>query len=147
MNQSRENIVAVIKEAVIPKLRNMRFRGSFPHFRRLDTNQTDLLTFQFSKYGGEFCVEVAVGPSASFKTYWGKEIEPKKLTAHDLGERLRIGPNSKDGEDHWFTYEGKDSVTVEKLIEDLTQSIDKEAVDYWRNTKYIAQPDGADNSG
>ncbi|MEX2174453.1 MAG: DUF4304 domain-containing protein [Pirellulaceae bacterium] len=46
----------------------MGFRGSFPHFRRVGGRRIDLLTFQFSMFGGQFVVEV--GKFRPMATSW-----------------------------------------------------------------------------
>ena len=43
----REIMIKKLKEIVIPYIRDVGFKGSFPHFRRLAGKQIDLLTFQF----------------------------------------------------------------------------------------------------
>lgn len=90
-----------LKTNLVPVLRDMGFRGSFPHFRRHRDNRNELLTIQFDKHGtGKFVIELGVVQFGDFTTYFGKTIGPSKLTAHDLGERVRLGaePNG----DHWF---------------------------------------------
>ncbi|WP_083805244.1 DUF4304 domain-containing protein [Chthoniobacter flavus] len=61
MSESRDNMISAIKEIVVPTFRNMRFRGSFPHFRRERGEQFDLLTFQFSSWGGRFAAAAGIG--------------------------------------------------------------------------------------
>ncbi|QDU11038.1 DUF4304 domain-containing protein [Gimesia aquarii] len=121
----------VLKELVIPKLRGIGFRGSMPHFRRLRDEQTDLLTFQFSTSGGKFVVEVAFASAGPFETSWGKIIERKKLTAHDLNNRLRLGPKVDGENDFWFIYEGANARPMHELAELLNTHIQTEAETYW----------------
>jgi len=64
MSEARDKLIAALKEIVLPTLRNMGFRGSFPHFRRERDEQLDLLTFQFSRWGGSFVVEIAYCPAS-----------------------------------------------------------------------------------
>jgi len=105
-----------LKEHVVPRLRELGFMGSFPHFRRPQEDRNELLTFQFDKYGsGRFVVELAVAPRGDFMTYWGKEIPESRLTAHDLKERLRLG--APEGGDHWFSMEQDAGRTADAIIE------------------------------
>lgn len=125
-----------LKSHVVPILRERGFRGTLPHFRRLKEDRTELLTFQFNRYGGQFVVEVAVGPAERFVTYWGKEITPKKLTAHDLNDRLRLGPKMEGKEDYWFIFEGAGEKSMEELCSLLVEYIETEAEPYWASETY-----------
>jgi hypothetical protein len=60
-----------LKGRVIPTLRQAGFTGSFPHFRRIQGERTDLITFQFDKWGGGFVIEIGCHQGSSFKTYLG----------------------------------------------------------------------------
>ena len=95
-----------LEENVISSLRKSGFTGSFPHFRRIQDQKTDLITFQFDKYSGGFVIEVAQHKGTEYKTYWGKIIELKKLTAWDLNERRRIqADDGSGGAENWFRYD------------------------------------------
>jgi hypothetical protein len=98
-NDLRAAMSVALKEIVIPILRNRRFTGSFPHFRRVNIATVDLLTFQFDKWGGGFIVEIASGSIDGWITHWGKHIPANKLTAHDLhpDSRKRIQPRDVSG--------------------------------------------------
>ncbi len=50
MSEARDKMIAALKEIVLPTLRNMGFRGSFPHFRRERDEQLDLLTCYVSEF-------------------------------------------------------------------------------------------------
>ncbi|MGJ8641090.1 MAG: DUF4304 domain-containing protein [Opitutaceae bacterium] len=131
MNESRKQMNEALKATVIPHLRDVGFKGSFPHFRRLNNKRTELLTFQFSRYGGQFVVEIAVGPTVPFEDYTGKKIEPKKMTAHDLSIRKRIGPKKAGYTDFWFIFEGKGAKPMNEICDLLIKHIDTEAETYW----------------
>lgn len=65
----REAMIQEIKSLIIPELRILGFKGSYPHYRRIyTTGKVDYLSFQFNKYGGSFIVELAVA-----YPYMGKE--------------------------------------------------------------------------
>ena len=57
MGNSRDQMIAALREIVVPVLRDMGLRGSFPHFRRFRDTRIDLLTFQFNRYGGSLVGE------------------------------------------------------------------------------------------
>ncbi len=96
-----------LKKIVVPVLRKQEFKGSLPHFRRKNEKNIDLITFQFSRWGGSFVVEIATCPIEGVTMYWGENILPNKVTAHHLNDRFRLGAKSKDeeGEGIWFDFE------------------------------------------
>jgi hypothetical protein len=106
----RDEMIKKLNEIVIPTLRQLNFKGSFPHFRRLTVERINLLTFQFDRSGGGFVIEVANCNRGDFKTSYGREIKENKLTAHDLNKRKRIQSNMKTGNsltEDWFRYDRK----------------------------------------
>ncbi len=108
MSTQRNKMIRSLNEIFIPKLRDMNFKGSFPHYRRTIDGKTNLLTFQFDKHGGGFIIELANWRGSEFKTHWGEVIPVNKLTAHDLNDRQRIYPNTLvegNGNESWFRYD------------------------------------------
>ncbi|MBD8069668.1 DUF4304 domain-containing protein [Bacillus sp. PS06] len=101
----RTMMVTALKQVVIPILREQGFKGSFPHFRRANENNIDLITFQFNKWGGSFVIEVATCPKEGTTMYWGEKIPPNKVTAHHINERFRLGAKSVEEDGIWFSYE------------------------------------------
>ena len=77
----RDDVIRSIKSEIIPELRLLGFKGSFPHFRReFNDGRYDYLSFQFNRYGRSFIVEFAVaypyrGKKGNF--YYWDEITPK----------------------------------------------------------------------
>ena len=103
------------------------------------SNRINLLTFQFDRHGGGFVVEICNCSEKGATTYWGKKIEPNKITAHDLSIRKRIqsdmdSPNSST--DEWFRYDRKypiESGDIYKSVcNDLLSKFDV-AEEYWEN--------------
>lgn len=80
-----------LKKIVIPELREQGFKGSFPHFRRGNESNLDLITFQFNKRVGSFVVELASCPKDGTIMYWGEIIPPYKVNAHHINKRFRLG--------------------------------------------------------
>lgn len=105
MSESRDKMVGKLKELVIPELKKRGFGGSFPHFRRLKEERLDVLTFQFSKWGGSFVVEAAQCPNVGVTLSWGEHVPPKEVKAHHIYPRLRLGSNPPEKIDHWFDFE------------------------------------------
>jgi hypothetical protein len=106
----RDEMNKNLNEIVVPALRQLNFKGSFPHFRRHTTERINLLTFQFDRSGGGFVIEIANCKPEGYTTSWGLEIKPNKVTAHDMNQRKRIQSNmntesslTKD----WFRYDKK----------------------------------------
>lgn len=122
--ERRQKIDEAIKDITIPFLREKGFKGSFPHFRRQLPDEINLLTFQHSLYDTKFVIEIANCSPNGTTTAWGKEITKNKVTAHDMGHRLRFG-SEKHKSDYWFDY-GKNS-----LFTDTYKKIAKEIIDLW----------------
>ena len=72
MSVERDKMIQYLKEQVVPVLRSRRFKGSFPHFRRITSERINLMTFQFDKWGGGFVIELANSHPKGFTTSWGK---------------------------------------------------------------------------
>ena len=51
---ARAAMEVALKKIVVPELRTLGVRGSFPHFRRVEKQRIDLLSFQFYSSGGSF---------------------------------------------------------------------------------------------
>ncbi|WP_445002285.1 DUF4304 domain-containing protein [Exiguobacterium alkaliphilum] len=111
LSQQRKDMIAILKREVVPYLRSRQFNGSFPHFRRLQSDQIDLVTFQFNRHGGSFIIVLAQAPATGFQTYWGEQISPQKMTAHDVDVdvRRRLGSHSSYEDGIWFSYESAQS--------------------------------------
>ena len=97
---NRVDMINALKKSVIPYLREYGFKGSFPHFRRQNEENIDLITFQFNRYGGSFVVELTSCPKEG--------VTMSKVTAHDVGNRYRL-KEDKDEYGTWFDYENAQS--------------------------------------
>lgn len=143
MGKERDLMIKELKLFVIPYLKEIGFTGKFPHFRRINKERIDLLTFQFDKYGGGFAIEIAKYPNKFFTTYWGKKIPQDKITAFDLhpSERHRLGckdPKSKWGSDYWFRYDKLNLLgnIYQKVSKKVVKLIDSQAEIYWKENKW-----------
>lgn len=95
-----------LQTAVVPALRERGFTGSFPHFRRITDEKTDLLTFQFDRYGGGFVLAIAERRPGQF-TGWRENVPASKLTAFTITppNRCRLQPGSGGDVESWFRYD------------------------------------------
>lgn len=107
MSQSRTEMISALQEIVVPKLRELGFKGRFPHFRRPNNDQIDLLTFQFDLAGGGFVIEISKCPPEGITTYLGDHIPPDKVRAWDMhpNDRFRLQPHQGSSTSDWFRYD------------------------------------------
>ncbi len=134
--EKRQKIDQAIKDITIPFLREKGFKGSLPHFRRQNPDRINLLTFQHSLYDTKFVVEIANCPPEGIITHWGQEIPKNKVTAHDMGYRLRLG-SEKHKKDYWFDYGQKSffNNVYKKLANEIIELWD-EAESWWDKDPY-----------
>jgi len=135
MSEARGEMLAALKEVIIPVLRDMGFSGSFPHFRRIRESQNDLLTLQFNRHGSSFVIEVSFCDPAGFTTSWEKFTPPNKVNAHDMNpyKRLRLGSPSPKEDGRWFSYESKSSEKYRNTALKVLQLLKSQAESYWQN--------------
>ncbi|RXR18885.1 DUF4304 domain-containing protein [Flavobacterium stagni] len=141
MSAERDEMIKSLNKIFVPELRKLNFKGSFPHFRKTESEITNLLTFQFDRDGGGFVIELANHKGKEYITKWNEIIELKKLTAHNLTERKRIYPNSKTekkGKKSWFRYDEKSIFSFgnkfDKLSKKAVQRIPLMVI-YWDEIK------------
>lgn len=131
-------MIVALREIVVPVLRDAKFSGSFPHFRRIRETQIDLLTFQFSRWGGEFAIEIGFCDSRGVMAIWnGKHIPPKKVTAHDIhGVRPRLGSQPPPKMDHWFRFEPDSATIYRDVAQEVLPLLVSQAEVYWTTNKF-----------
>lgn len=137
-SQDRKAMIKSFQARTVPRLRELGFKGSFPHFRRLLPSRTDLLTVQFDKYGGGFVVEIATAPAGEFRTDWGDTVRAKELTADYLPptERLRLGAKEVGG-DHWFRYDQgwfRRTPSFDELSDRVSQLAETQGEVFWTSS-------------
>lgn len=113
---TRNQMKKALQQVVVPHLRELGFRGTFPHFRRR-SDWIDLVTFQFDSYGGGFIIELGRCGLEEYTTDWGKQIPPDRLTTWYLpmNQRTRIQPRPGGGADSWFRYDS--ATTTEDFVQ------------------------------
>lgn len=135
-------MIRTIKKILGPILREKKFTGVFPHFFRQRNGHIDLLTIQFSRYGGGFVVEVSYVDKERNNIYVFKDLQPEKLRVSHSIDRLRLGSMPQQGiSDHWFKYDKKISLSPNTILESVAKEVvpflENQAEEWWRS-KYIS---------
>lgn len=140
MHPARAKMELAIKSIVIPTLRELGFKGTLPHFRRVIGSKADLLIFQFNLSGGNFVVELAVCTESEAATHWRADLSLKTVTAHDMNFRRRLG-SAAQGSDHWFIYGKKNyepnneqvqpDIEYEKVARQVVALLHSQAETWW----------------
>jgi hypothetical protein len=113
-----------IKDLVIPFLRELGFKGSYPHFRREKENKLNLLAFQFSLSGPKFVVEISNCPINGFNPGYGNDLKPAECRVYYMNKRLRIG-SIKNGAGYWYDF------SKEPLFGDIYKKRANELIANW----------------
>lgn len=95
-----------LQTRAVPQLRERGFRGSFPHFRRVGSVQTDLLTFQFNKWGHSFIIELGRTTGGPYQDAKGQIIPATELSTWNLAlqDRARLHAGRSARCELWFTF-------------------------------------------
>lgn len=138
MSNQRKKMDQALKVIVIPFLREKGFKGSLPHLRRENARSIDLISFQFSVYGGQFCIELGKYSTKGLKLYNGEIIAPEKVQNSHLSlNRPRLSPTMKN--DYWFVFEDKtlDENIYAKLANEVVSLLENQAEAWWANRKNL----------
>ncbi len=98
--QQRLEMDGALKLHVVPVLRNMGFKGSFPHFRRLSQDRVDAIGFQFSQWGPQLYVEIGIADPGGTTLLDGTHFPSGTLKYYQCPARLRIGSLPYDFDEH-----------------------------------------------
>lgn len=133
----RKRMDAALKAEVVPLLKSMNFKGSYPHFRRTDSDRIDVIGFQFSQWGPQFYVEVAVAPLDGVTLSDGRHFPPEKVKYYQCWPRHRVGENP-------FNFENGNIEDAARRVKDALS----EAEDWWQSARprRNSQPGEGDNS-
>lgn len=106
MSTDRDAMQRALPARVVPHLRERGFRGSFPHFRRVGSVQTDLLTFQFNKWGRSFIIELGRARGGTYQNAMGKLIPATELSAWNLAlaDLARLHAGRLGRREVWFRF-------------------------------------------
>src|SRR5690242_7147345 len=97
MNDRRRELQEVLKAIVVPALRGLGFKGSFPHFYRPIDDHIDLLFFQFRLDGSSFIVEISYADPKRTNVYFRPEVPVAKLQVPSTTKRYRLGKGQEKG--------------------------------------------------
>lgn len=139
MIKNREQMNKAIKSIVVPHLKSVGFKGSFPHFYRQNTTHIDLLSFQFNLNGGSFVVEIAYVDSDRNNVFLDKDTPISKFRVSQTSKRLRLGAKSEE-KDYWFVFKRKNnfcplslkSPNFEKIAQDVVRLIKSQGESWWQ---------------
>jgi len=97
--------------------------------------KTDLLSFQFDKWGGGFIIEIGEGPSDELVQPWGS-IPAGKLTTHllPLANRARLNAVSRSEKEAWFRYD-EDTQTAIDAATDQVLKLLAQADRWWQGER------------
>lgn len=133
MSGSRDKMVSALREVVLPTLRDMGFRGSFPNFRRARADQLDLLAFQFSRWGGSFVVELGYCPVSGYTSLSGEHYPPNRVQVHHLHhqQRIRLGSRRPEVADYWFQFEPESERIYTQTAAEVLPLLHSQAEHFW----------------
>ena len=98
MTEHRERMMSAFKSRFVPALRERKFVGSFPHFRRRLPERIDYLMVQFYSAGGRFVVEIGrTGPEGFTDGPWNELPVDKINVGHIFYDRRRLTPRDAHG--------------------------------------------------
>lgn len=134
--EKRKRMDNAIKKIAIPFLRNEKFKGSYPHFRREKNGQLNLLTFQFSLYSPQFVVEISNCPIGGMTTSYGKELKQTQCRVQYMSNRLRIGSLISET-DYWYDFDKQPVFgnVFDKRAKEVIKNWE-EAENWWNKNPY-----------
>ena len=112
----RKEMDAALKATLVPKLRSLGFKGSYPHFRREGERYVGLVGVQFSQWGSQFYVEAGVAEMAPV-VVGGVSIPPNRLKYYHGWPRRRFG-------DLPYDYEAQPILVVASKVADVVEDIE-----------------------
>lgn len=131
----RQRMNDALKLKVVPYLREHGFKGSLPHFRRIGASKTDVITFQFDKWGGGFIIELGRVPTDDVLVMpWGKEVPAAKLTTYMLADRVRLGADPTGKDEKWFRYDDHTEAACEVTADEILKLL-PQAVKWWQGER------------
>ena len=125
MSVERDNMINSLKENVIPIMRNLGFKGSFPHFYRQLEDRVDLLMFQFSAWGGVLYIELSKCSPEGHTDVSETFHTPNKIKVYDIDieHRQRLGKDSYE----MFEFNKENTELISLDVRDAL----KEAEEWW----------------
>ena len=131
----------MLKNLSVPLLRELGFKGSFPHFHRSVGDHVDLLTFQFRLDSSSFIVEISYADPERKNVYFRPETPVPKLRASATTKRHRLGKQTEHGDGRWFELEHGFMTTqaqhFKKLAFEVNDLIVREANVWWEAQRHV----------
>ncbi|WP_397447865.1 DUF4304 domain-containing protein [Polaribacter sp. R77954] len=125
----------LVAEHFSPKIRDLGWKGSGFHFRKMQENGIgNIFGIQGSWYGGEVCCETAINFEFMNKLYG---IEFKKETYASSLIRKRLSPKG-EGDHHWYF-----SNNIEKNIESVNsiwKAFEKHGLNFYNDFNNFPHP-------
>ncbi|MDM0071853.1 DUF4304 domain-containing protein [Variovorax sp. J31P207] len=100
MTLPRKEMDAALKAVLVPRLRELGFKGSYPHFVRDSVDHVHVVGLQFSQWGGQFYIEVGLGSKSGFALADGTHVPGHRLKYYHVPRRRRFGDVPFDYETH-----------------------------------------------
>lgn len=140
MTDTRQAMNVSLKNIVVPVLRRLGFKGSFPHFYRESDGHVDLLAFQFRLDGGSFVVELSYAEPDRQNVYFDKEAQVSKLRVSQTSNRSRLGAE-RPGSDNWFSFEPsglfRRQPNYDQISAEVAGLIDQQAETWWTEKRLL----------
>src|SRR5437763_4991812 len=123
----------VLKEELVPILKELGFRGSMPHFYRFRGNRLSLLNFQFSSFGQYFFVNLGrLEVSARLK---GSTSSQFRIANCPLDQRARLMSSSEGRASQTWQFSANTEERTDDLMLEvakrLRQRINSSAEQWW----------------
>lgn len=143
MNERRREMQSVLKTITIPLLRQMGFKGSFPHFYRPVGDHVDLLMFQFRMDGSSFIVEISYADPKRANVYFRPDTPVARLQVPSTTKRYRLGKSQEEGGDGtWFPLEHGPMATQSRHFNKIALKVNDllvgEATSWWEAQRHLA---------
>lgn len=124
-----------LQSIVVPHLRSVGFKGSFPHFYRKRSDYIDLLSVQFNLKGGCFVVEISYVDPDKNNVFLVEDVTLSKFRVSQTSQRLRLGAETEE-QDHWFLFKRKNrffksSPNIEKIAQKVVELIKSQGEPWW----------------
>jgi hypothetical protein len=111
----RHEMDVALKATLVPKLRSLGFKGTYPHFRREGQRHIELVGVQFSQWGAQFYVEAGVAEKVAV-TVGNASIPPNRLKYYHGWPRRRFGELPYD-------YEAEPISVVAAKVVDILEDV------------------------
>lgn len=100
---------AAMKKLLEPFLAAQGFTGKYPHFQRKGSNNLQLLSLIYDKWGGGFVLEFAHHPTGALHTSWGTVVPEEEIdvtyTSPSSRARLVRTEQGQGSYEDFFRYE------------------------------------------